>query len=70
MRCPECRREGFKGMRGVSIHLHAGCPAVICNMFKDGYSMDDLAEKFDKPKIRIEEIIRVEGIKRGRDVQI
>ena len=63
--CPDCKLP-CKGTRGVSVHQHRGCPAVIAEMFSDGYSMEELAAIFAKTESRIEQIIRVEGIKHRR----
>lgn len=56
--------EPFKTSRARSVHLYRGCPAAIADCFKDGESFEELARRFKKPVHKIENIVRLETLRR------
>ena len=59
----ECGEE-FKTSRARSVHLYRGCPAAIADCFKDGETVEELARRFKKPVYKIENIVRLEMLRR------
>lgn len=65
----ECGRP-FDDIRAQSLHFYQGCDAAIADCFKDGETVEELARRFRKPKYKIENIIRLETMRRRRQQEM
>lgn len=63
--CPDCGLP-VKNNRGLMKHIDAGCPRVIVRLFLDGLGFQEIAKRFKKPLHRVENIVRLEAIRRAK----
>jgi len=59
----DCGRA-FKTYRALGVHLDAGCPAELLELWLEGKELSELSASFPKTQARIRTLIRREGIRR------